>query len=344
MAMAYAGTKDETEAAFEKVLYFGHNNLQFHKSYGEFALLLANKDRSDKETTFDMANTLWLDKDFSVLKEFSDTLLEGYNALPIELDFKNEAGPATDAINQAISKLTHGEIDKLLKSDLPSSTRLVLTNAIYFKSAWLEPFKPAATTDENFTGIDGTTTQVKMMKQENHMSYGENDNSQYLLMPYRDQEFATLFILPKAGKLVDVEQGLSEQSLLEMLKNLTTKKVSNWIPKFSQRATPNIKDTFVDMGLEVAFDSMKANFEGMAKSLERLYIENIVHEAVVKMYEEGTTAAAATAIVMVASAMPISEPEPVVDFHADRPFLYMIYHQPSGTILFMGKVLNPKSE
>lgn len=341
MAMAYVGSQKETEDAFKKVLYFGDNNLDFHKSYGNFALLLSHKDRGP-DTTFEIANNLWLKKDYPVKEPFKDTLANAYNAEAISLDFSGNPELATKTINQTIAEQTHGEIDPLLKSTLPADMRLVLTNALYFKSKWQDQFKSARTHEDSFNKADGTTMPVKFMSQEHNFAYGEDGQSQFLLMPYEDNDFATLFVLPAQGMLSEVEKGTNEEGFQKMLKNLSEQKVNVKLPKFSQRATPNVKNILEELGLGIAFDRFKANFEGISTEDERLYIANVVHEAVVKMYEEGTTAAAATAVLVVATSMPPRQPEEPINFHADRPFLYYIIHQPSGTILFMGRVDEPK--
>lgn len=341
MAMAYVGTQKETEEAFKKVLYFGDNNLGFHKSYGNFALLLSHKDRGPS-TTFEIANNLWLKKDYAVKEPFKNTLVDAYNAEATSLDFSGDPELATKTINQTIAEQTHGEIDPLLKSTLPADIRLVLTNALYFKSKWQDQFKPARTHEDSFTKSDGSTVPVKFMVQERAFAYGQDGQSQWLLMPYEDNDFATLFVLPAQGKLSEVEKGTDEASFQKMLKSLSDKRVNVKLPKFSQKATPKIKNILEELGLGIAFDQHKANFEGISAEGERLYIADVVHEAVVKMYEEGTTAAAATAVLIMPTSMPPQNPEEPINFHADHPFLYYIIHQPSGTILFMGRVDEPK--
>lgn len=344
LAMAYVGSKDETQNSFKSVLHYGDNTRQFHKNYGEFTLLLANKDRSAHDTTVEIANTLWLQKDFNVLENFKNTLGSAYKAQPMELDFKGDAGHATDTINQTISKQTHGEIANLLKGPLPPDTHLVLTNAMFFKSLWLSAFKSENTDEGDFKLADGTVAKAKLMKQENNFLYGEDADKQFLLLPYKDEEFATLFVLPAEGKFSDVEAGLSEVSFKSMLKNLSDTKVSLWLPKFAQRTTPNVKKVLKDLGLGIAFDQQQANFSGISNKTN-FYIEDIAHEAVVKMFEEGTKAAAATGVIFAPTSIaePI-EPEKLIEFHAERPFFFFIVHQPSSTILFMGHVNEPKDD
>lgn len=344
LAMTYAGSAAETEKAMKEVLYYGDNTPEFHKSYGEFANLLSHKDRSKDETMLKISNALWLDGHLNVLEGFKNTLAEGYRAKPTQLDFCHEAQQATDLINKTVSDQTNKEIDKLLKKELSQDTRFVLTNAMYFKSNWLEPFKANKTEEGDFSKSDGSDMKAKYMKQRAELMYGEDAHKQYLMVPYKDDEFAALFVLPRAGQLKTVEENLNDANFNAMLKNLSSKEVSLWLPKFSQRMSPNVKDALKARGLGIIFDDKLANLtkiNNRSQGEGNLYVGDVVHEAVVKMYEEGTTAAAATAVVgLEATSMP-AEPTKVTNFHADHPFLFNIIHKPSTTILFMGRVDEP---
>jgi len=348
LAMTYAGSRADTETAMKKVLYYGDNNLDFHKSYGEFANLLACKDRSTNNTVFKISNGLWIEDKYSVLDNFKNILADGYKAEVSLLDFANNPSQSTEAINSAVATQTNGEIDKLLKQDLDPSTRLVLTNALYFKSNWEEPFEASNTSDGNFTKSDNSNYITKFMSKTDKYFYGEDEQKQYLLMPYKDSEFAALFVLPKKDQLKAVQDNFDEKSYNAMLNNLSEKKVHVWLPKFSQRTSPNIKDLLTKRGLGVLFDAEKANLKGINNNSHgenNLYVDDIIHEAVVKIYEEGTTAAAATAVaIAVGSAMPVRQPEEIINFHAERPFLFNIIHKPTNTILFMGRVDEPQAQ
>jgi len=344
LAMTYAGADAETEKAMKDTLHYGDNNLEFHKSYGDFANLLSHKDRTKDETTLNISNALWLQDHFKVLDGFKNTLAEGYRAQPTQLDFCHDAAASTKLINETVSKQTNKEIDELLKKELSKDTRFVLTNAMYFKSNWLSPFAEEITTEGSFSKSDGSDMNTKYMKQKTKFMYGEDEHKQYLMVPYKDSDFAALFVLPRDGKLKSVEHDLNDANFDAMLKGLTLKDVSFWLPKFSQRMSPNVKKALSDRGLEILFDDNKANLtkiNNRSEGEENLYIGDVVHEAVVKMYEEGTTAAAATAVIGLAATSAYSEPTPVTNFHADHPFLFNIIHKPSNTILFMGRVDEP---
>ncbi len=344
LAMAYAGAKGETEASMKRVLHFGDNTLDFHQSFGQFANLLSNKDRTNNEAIFSISNAQWLQENYRILKDYKDTLAQAYVAKPILLDFMNKPSEATATINQAVSDQTHGEIAKLLKSDLKNDTRLVLTNAIYFRAKWQSQFENHATHQGQFTRKNGEVLDVNYMAQTHRFSYSEDAGKQVLLVPYRDDDFAAVFILPREGKLAEVEQKLSADDFVATINGLESTKVNLLLPKFSQRFAPMLKEVLTKLGLGIIFDEQAVDLSkinGITHGLEKIFISNVVHEAVVKMYEAGTTAAAATAVIAVgATAMPAPE-EPVL-FHATRPFLFFIIHRASKTILFMGRVDSPQ--
>lgn len=341
LAMTYAGSNTDSESAMKTVLGFGDNNDSFHQRFGDFANLLRNKPRST-ETTIKISNVQWIDQAFSVLPSYAETLEKNYAARPIKLDFKRDAKAATQKINGVIAEQTNNEISQLFKSDLPDSTRLVLTNAIYFKSEWKSKFPPYQTEPGEFQQKDGSKSNANYMKQVTNLPYSEDDTKQVLLMPYGDEDFAAVFILPKEGKQAALDEALSPETLSNAMDALTSTRVSVWLPKFSQRSSPDLKNVLTHLGLGIIFDPSKADLSRIHDAdKERLFVENIAHEAVVKMYEEGTTAAAATGISVGATAV-MPTPEDVKEFHATRPFYFFLLHAPTKTILFMGRVDRPQ--
>lgn len=343
LAMTYAGSTAESEQTMKTVLGFGDNNESFHKSFGEFANVLRKKPRSD-ETMIKISNVQWLDKAFVALSSYTEALAKNYGAQPVTLDFKNDAADATDTINKAIAEQTNDKITKLFKSPLPQATPLILTNAIYFKSDWASKFKPLSTADGEFALKGGKSVNVKYMKQVSDFRYAEDEQQQALLLPYRDEDFAALLVLPKEGKLAEVENSLNQEGYEGLFNQLESTNVEVWLPKFAQRTTPGIKPVLTDLGLGIIFDRSKADFSritGDVKVDERLFVEDIAHEALVEMDEDGTVAAAATGVQFgITSFMPT--PENPKKFHATRPFIFYLIHAPSKTILFMGRVDEPK--
>lgn len=340
LAMAYAGAHNETEAAMKRALYFGDNTVDFHKSYGEFASLLHSKDRSQYEATFRVSNQQWLQRDYKILDAFVDVLKQSYASTLTFLNFLDDAKHATQTINEKVKEQTNGEIPKLLAQTLSSRTRLVLTNAIYFNAKWEKQFSEFQTQEDDFTTKGGAHSKAQYMKQIEHFRYRGDTDQQALLLPYRDPDFAAVFILPREGKLEAVEKNLNDALFSALIDSLESTKVDLWLPKFSQRLAPSMKETLSKIGLARIFDPDHADFSrinGITEGEEKLHIDDVLHEAVVKMYESGTTAAAATAISF-AKATSIAPPSQPVEFHATRPFLYFIIHRQSKAILFMGRM------
>lgn len=315
----------------------------FISHLGSLRIFLDYKERPF--ATLKVSNVLWPNKGFSILKSFKDTLAEGYRADPVELDFTHAPNEATKIINETIAKQTNNEIKELLKETLLPDTRLVLTNALYFKSDWLKPFEEEDTKVENFTKKDGVKIRTPLMKQTGDFNYGEDEVKQFLLLPYKDKDFATLIVLPKLGQFKAIEKSLSYDGFEDMMKKVdSAKKVNLWLPKFSARTTPAIKDALERRGISALFDEGRANLTGIAENKD-LFVSDIAHEAVVKIFETGTIAAAASAVMIKESmAMPPKKPEDIIKFHADRPFFYFILYKPSNTILFMGRVDEPSTK
>lgn len=340
LSMVYVGANGDTQSAIKEVFHYGENDAVFHENYGKFIAMLA-ADRSHRGTTFNIANDLWLQEDFKVLPNFSSALASAYGASPRLLNFISEPNAAMNVINARISDQTKGEIPSLLKKPLSTETRFVLTNALYFNAKWASAFRNYSTYNGNFHGM---SEQVNYMHQTHRFAYGEDDTKQYVVMPYEDGEFATLFVLPKEGQMDAVAQSMGQDDFTRMMSSLDYLKVNLQLPKFSVRSAPQIKDILISRGLGVLFDKENADLSsinGIKYGDGKLSVANIAHEAVVKMYEGGTTAAAATAVIGVGTTS-IRPPELTVDFIAERPFYFYIIHQPSNTIMFMGHVVTPK--
>lgn len=337
LAMLYAGAKGDTEKALKDVLHFGDNKLAFHWSFGEFANLLSHKDRSAFESSFKVSNVQWLQDGFPITQEFSDLLAKAYAAKTVNLDFAHNANTATKTINATVSKQTNGEINQLLKSDLDPNTRLLLTNALYFNAKWQDQFNADMTSEGDFSKKDQEKVKATFMKQVTSLPYAEDEQKQVILMPYSDPDFATVFVLPRDNK-ADVE--LNSESFSALIDSLANDRVDLWLPKFSHRTSPALLDALTKLGLGIIFDSDKCDLSGMS-SKDKLVVSRLAHEAVVKVDEGGTTAAAATAVVIgVTSAPPVSDVQ-AKEFHAIRPFSYFIIHRPSKNIIFAGRVDKP---
>ena len=337
LSMVFLGAKGESKVEFGKI--FGNSD-NFHQHFGQLVNNINDKDRAPTKTSFKISNNIWLQNGITLLKDYQNVLATSYGAEKVRhLDFKHDAQTSTAQINKSISTDTNDEIPKLLKETVSNQTRLILTNALYFNAFWQKQFIEDSTYDGDFHKAEGQAISARYMCQGGKYSYGEDSTSQYLLMPYKDQDFATLFVLPREGESIS-NFTMDVEKFNNILKTMSSKNMSIRLPKFNQRTSPNVKEFLVDLGLGSIFDEKSADFSGITGSKD-LFVGDIVHEAVVKIYEAGTTAAAATAVLMMGptSIRPIEQE--VIDFHVTRPFFYYILHKPTNMILFMGRIMHP---
>ena len=334
LAMTYAGARGNTEKQMANVLNFTLPQNRLHPAYSK----LIENLKSNKDYELSIANALWLQKDYKYLQEFLNTMEKYYKGGFNEVDYKTNPEGARIKINNWVSKETKEKIKDILNpGDITSLTRLVLTNAIYFKGKWQTEFDKMATRDEDFYLINGQKTKVKMMYQKNTFNYYKNDDLQLLEIPYKGDKVSMVIILPKVGKFKTVENMMDEKKLQEWLKNAMKTEVKVYIPRFKFTQGFNLSNVLSDMGMKDAFSPAAADFSGINGEKNDLYITSVIHKAFVEVNEEGTEAAAATAIVMDTKALLIEE----LVFKADHPFIFLIRDKKTGSILFMGRVMDP---
>jgi serpin B len=221
---------------------------------------------------------------------------------------------------------------------LSSATRLVLTNAIYFKGKWARQFEKELTRDGPFTLLDGQKIDVPMMRQTEEFRYMEAEDFQALEMPYVKDELSMIILLPKkVDGVVDFEKKLTNENLSRWLSELHKQKLVASIPRFKMAQQFGLADTLQAMGMTDAFSAQLADFSGMTGTRD-LFISAVVHKAFVDVNEEGTEAAAATGVGMAMTAAPQRMPV----FRADHPFIFLIRDNKSGSILFIGRVMKPE--
>ncbi|HNJ81961.1 MAG TPA: serpin family protein, partial [Methanoregulaceae archaeon] len=233
--------------------------------------------------------------------------------------------------------------DLLPDGSIDPRTRLVITNAIYFKGTWVKQFNESTTTEEDFLTGDGTIVRVPMMQRTDKDAiyrYGETGTLQVLGMPYESgsgRQLSMLVLLPKSGNLATFEQSLDVTGLSELQQNLSSQRVNVSFPKFSMETKYSLPGALSAMGMPTAF-TPDADFSGMDGKRD-LFIDDVIHQAFVEVDEEGTEAAAATAVVIRMTSLHLEEPVPV--FRADHPFIILIQDDETGNILFMGRVMDP---
>jgi serpin B len=241
-----------------------------------------------------------------------------------------------------VEKETHDRIKDLVSPDAVSGARLVLTNAIYFKGDWTTPFKEAMTKEGDFSTGE-KQVKAKLMHNTAHFGYkdvqrkGGEPSYQALEMPYAGKDLSMLVLLPNEGELAQLEAALSPKMIAELVGKMPSPEVRVTFPKFKMEDEFELSKSLQAVGVVDAFDRARANFSGIS-SKEGLYISAALHKAFVEVNEKGTEAAAATALVMKATAMMPTEP---IVFNADHPFIFVLCDRGSGAILFMGRVTDP---
>lgn len=352
LAMTSAGARGKTAAEMAKALHLDAlDPAQVHGAVGQIAKDLrasaVNVTRSKEEQLFQLvvANALWGQKGYAFEKAFQDLVTRDYGGELHDVDFKEATEAARQTINQAVEKQTASKIKELIPQGiLDKLTRLVLTNAIYFKSNWGLPFKEDNTVDAPFKLSADRQVGARMMNQTEMFGYHETDAFQAVQLPYKGSRLSMLVVLPKkpgSEGVTQVEGLLRNDKGWDDLKDLARTKVRLSLPRFKVTGMLKLPPTLKAMGMIEAFDDHKADFSGISTTPPGLYISDVLHQAIVEVDEKGTEAAAATAVVMKLRAAPPKEEEPVV-FNADHPFLFAIRHDQSGAILFMGRVGNPK--
>jgi serpin B len=252
------------------------------------------------------------------------------------LDFGGAPEESRITINDWVSEQTEGRIQNLIpQGAIDPLTRLVLTNAIYFNAAWANPFQEEATRDGPFTLLDGSRIAVPMMHQTESFGYAKGEGYQAVELPYDGHELSMVILLPDRDSFDPFEDSLDVDQAQAIMQNLKRGQVALIMPKFEFDSRFSLKQALEAMGMPAAF-SGGADFSGMTGSTD-LFISDVLHKAFVSVDEEGTEAAAATAVVMKLS-VAAEEPTTVT---IDRPFIFLIRDIETGAILFVGRVVDP---
>jgi serine protease inhibitor len=340
LAMTYAGARTETAREMAKALHFTLPQERLHPAFASMIQALES-GASKGGYRLSVANRLWGQKGYHYRPEFLATTREQYGAELAEVDFA-ASEQARQAINAWISEKTEGKILDLIPSGvLDGLTRLVLTNAIYFKGTWSEPFPKASTREAPFHVTVDETTKAPLMQRQGDLRFWAGEGLKVAELPYAGGTLGMTVLLPDAiDGLPALEAGLTDQKLTRWLSGLRSQKVAVALPRFKMTSEFSLGQTLAKMGMPLAFDQKRADFSGIT-SVEPLYIGAVIHKAFVDVNEEGTEAAAATGVVMKTRAAMV--PQPVAVFRADHPFLFLIRDLKSGSILFLGRVINPSS-
>jgi serpin B len=336
LAMTYAGADAQTATEMAKTMHFGPNEPDFHYAYGSYLNVL--EDNAKGNIQLRIANRLWGEKTYKLRDDFVALNKRAYDSPLKPMDFINNPVGSRTQINDWVADKTEQRIRDLLPEGvITTDTRLVLTNAIYFKADWLYQFKEKKTKEKKFYLANGEKTKVPFMHFEGAFDFYRNDKFKMIKLPYKGGKQSMVVVLPNEGvALADVESAI-KPSMFSYLQGYKPD-VELALPKFKATLPLLLNDYLIDMGMSQAFTN-SANFSKMSDG-QALMISDVIHKAFIEINEEGTEAAAATAVVTVITSTVQQEIKPET-FIANHPFLFYIIDDETQAILFMGRIDEP---
>jgi serine protease inhibitor len=335
LAMTYVGARENTAAQMAKALHFTLTQQDLHPT---FTALIEATNSADKKGACQLitANAIWAQKGYKFLNTFMYMLDKNYLAKLHEVNFEEFVEDARTTINAWVEKQTKNKIKDLLKPGiLDENTRLVLVNAIYFKGNWIKKFNKKKTKNAPFHSTADLTLTVPMMRQKGDFKYSEDEDMQVIELPYLGNRLSMLIVLPREPDgLPTLEKKLTLENLRKWSDN-DFREIEIYLPRFKITAEFSLKDTLAALGMTDAFSGI-ADFSGM-DGKKGLFIQAVLHKALVEVNEEGTQAAAATGIAIQRTVLS------TLSFRADHPFLFFIKDNRSDNILFIGRVIKPEN-
>jgi len=336
LAMTYEGAGDKTRLEMSKIMHFPIENDVVNKSFNE----IISKTQSSKDAkhyTFNIANSIWAQQDFDFLQSYFNTIKKYYDA-PVEIvDFKDDNNRETTRkrINDWTALKTNDKIKDLLDpTSLDYDTKMVLVNAVYFLAQWDKTFNEKLTKADKFFTMEGVVDK-DFMTQASRMNYAKGDSLQILEIPYKDKKASMIIILPdKKEQFNELQTNFNYETFKELVDKSELQNVVLTLPKFKIEYKSDLAKILYNAGMKRAFTN-KADFSGMAcKDKEGIKIDKVIHQTFINVDESGTEAAAATAVVM--KRVTSVNPDDKITFKADRPFIFFIRENTTGSILFMG--------
>jgi serpin B len=361
LALVYAGAKGQTADQLYKTLCIPEMyrmDIRPDREHAAFGWLLDRLNDPNRSNAYQLsvANALWGQQQFPFAERFINVNQQYYHAGLENVDFIKAAEQARQTINQWVEDKTQDKIKDLMPpGSIDAMTRLVVTNAIYFKGNWAAQFDEEQTADRPFFVAADNTVTVPLMMKKADFNYGETNTLQMVELPYVDNQLSMMVLLPKTNDgIAELEKQLTPENLAEWHEQMRQKEIVVYLPRFETTSKFSLAKVLAAMGMPDAF-SGAADFSYMIDSgydmmgggarpphvtVPKLAISDVIHQAYVKVNEEGTEAAAATGVAMRLTAMPA--PPPV--FRADHPFIFLIKDNTTGSILFLGRITDPTKE
>lgn len=335
LAMTYAGAKGSTSDEMERVMRYGANTYAFHSAYGDY--LQAIEGNASDYVQLRVANRIWADVNYEASIDYALLAEAAYRAPLARLDYQADPNLARTTINNWVADRTEQRIKDLIPDGtIDEETRMVLTNAIYFKADWENAFDTARTRERDFHRVGGAKEKAKFMHSLSYMNYRENQLMKMVRLPYKGKKHSMILVLPhKRGNIAEVEDALNYNDFNALYTGMS--EVNFAMPKFKMTLPLMLSEDLKAMGMKTPFTGA-ADFSGMSEK-EGLAISEVIHKAFIEVDETGTEAAAATAVVMMTTSSANFEPRIIKEFQADHPFLFFIVDDATRAILFMGRMM-----
>ena len=330
MAMLANGAEASTRE--EIMTTIGAKDFDIDEMNAFYAYLIRRAKTADKQTTLNIANYIALNKEFKLKKKFASTIADSYQGAVESLDFTNPE--STKRINGWCSEHTNNMIPTIIDQVEPSAVAYIL-NAIYFNGTWTDKFDKNNTNKEQFNGYTRDIMYVDMMHRNAKYYYTSNDVYSAVTLPYGSGAYSMTVILPNEGKFItDLTKTLNADTIASLRRNMEECLVDLKLPRFTTEMKLPLKGIVAKLGAPSMFDATRADFSSFANG--NVYVSEMLQKAKIEVSEEGTKAAAVTMGMVKLTSMRPQEPRRV-DFHCDRPFIYMIQDNYTGAILFMGQ-------
>ena len=333
-SVAYEGADENTASEMQQIFGFESDDAKRQKAISE---LLSQFNHKDDWYSLQVANALWVKDGYEIKQDYLDAAKTHYSSTVDNVDFVTDDG--INKINSWVKEKTNDKIANILApGSTDELTRMVITNAVYFKGKWSSEFNQKNTSEKPFWTDKDNSVMVSMMKQPVDIyNYAKTGNLQALELNYLGGDISMVILLPKdRDGIQSLEQYMDKKKLDEIKDSMTRQPLTVEIPKFEFETEYNLKSPLQSLGLHDAFDESNADFHGITD--EQVYLEQAAHKAFVNVNEKGTEAAAITALVARATSGP---PEPIAEFIADHPFMFVIQEKETGEILFIGRLVNP---